>query len=179
LLTELLGLRLERALASHGVALPSTVDGRIAALALAAPAMLRWAFLLREPVPWLDFAQRINLEQAAARGYVPLMADPHATALALRTRGHLRKRLGLVDDETAVEALGGDGFVVVPRLGQAFLPVGLSAAVLRRAARPGGELEQAASTLDRPAHLDCVLVAEDAGGTLGVSIDTGAVVSVP
>jgi hypothetical protein len=178
LLTELLALRLQRTLRTHGVAVPATVDARIAALALAAPAMLRWSFLLRRPVPWLDYAQRINLEQAAERGYVPLMADPQATALALRTRARLRSALGLGGEETVADALNDHGFIAAPRIGQAFLPVGLPAQTLLRAARTG-ELEHARRALERPTHLDCVLVAEYAGGMAGVSVETGATVGVP
>jgi len=96
LLTELLALRLERAVSLGGALLPKASNPRLAALVLAAPTMLRWSFLLRKPMPWRDYTQRINLEQAAERGYVPLMADPKATVLALRTRTELRAALGMV-----------------------------------------------------------------------------------
>jgi hypothetical protein len=134
LLTELLALRLEPTLRAHGIALPRTTASRLAALVVAAPAMLRWSFLLRQPVPWLDYAQRINLEQAAQRGYVPVMADPHATAAAFRTRARVRARLGLPPEETTGEALNAHGFIAHPPLGQAYLPVGLPARALTQAA---------------------------------------------
>lgn len=179
LLTELLALRLGSIFAHHGTPLPTSVEGRLAALAVAAPSMLRWSFLLRKPEPWLDYTQRINLAQAARQGYVPLMADPHATSRALRTRGRVRAMLGLHADETTTEALADDGFVAAPALGRAYLPVGLSHEVVRRSVGPGGELEQARMALRWPSDLDCVLVTEDAAGPRGISIGSGKEVPVP
>jgi hypothetical protein len=177
LLTELLALRLTRVW--RGFTLPTSVESRIAWLVVAGPAMLRWSFLLRRPLPWRDYAQRINLELAAERGYVPLMADPEATVRALQARGRIRAELGLAPDETPREALQDDGFIVAPALGRAYLPVGLPADELLQAARSGGELEQARHVLPYPPSLDCVLVGERSGGLAGLSIETGLEVPVP
>jgi hypothetical protein len=51
LLAEMLALALTGPLAAAGVSVPATVDGRLAMLVLAAPVMLRWSYLLREPEP--------------------------------------------------------------------------------------------------------------------------------
>ena len=77
LLAETLRLRLAQQLVNRGYVLPDEVDAQLAALVISAPLMLRWTYLLR---PRLDnaFIQKINLEQAAEGGYVPLMADPDA-----------------------------------------------------------------------------------------------------
>jgi hypothetical protein len=179
LLTELLALRLQPILARYGINLGDDIGPRLAAVAIAAPSMLRWSFLLRRPAPWQDYAQRINLEQAAGRGYVPLLADPHATAVALRTRRGIRENLGLTDPETPYEAAENAGFIVQPGGGAAFMPTGLRFIDLERAATRGAELEQARSLLPWPGGLDCVLVAEHARGRRGLSVQTGREVPVP
>jgi hypothetical protein len=179
LLTESLGIRLQGILQRYGVRLSTGLESRMATLVLAGPAMLRWSFLLRRSTPWQDYAQRINLEQAAGRGYVPLMADPHATAIALRTRSDLRAALGLPSEETTREAAADHGFIVRLGHGAAYLPTGLPFADLKRAAAHGGELEQARRTLAYPGRLECILVADGTGGRRGVSLHTGAEVAVP
>lgn len=179
LLTEMLAIRLRHLLTRSGVVLGRGVDTRIASLALAAPAMLRWSFLLRRPLPWQDYAQRINLVQAAGRGYVPLTADPYATVAALAARQTIRSQIGLTIPESTREALANNGFVVQRGGGEAFMPTGLSFAELRNAARHGGELENARRTLAYPSALECVLVGHDGGRRRGISLHTGAEVRVP
>jgi hypothetical protein len=176
LLVELLAQRLEPMLKRYAADLPGHLNTRLALLAVAAPTMMRWSFLLRRPVPWRDYTQRINLEQAAEHGYVPLMGNPHATARALHTRTEVRAALGLGPYETILEAVANHGFIVKPGLGRAFLPVGLDHAALL-AAVTHGALEQTRLMLPRPKALDCVLVAN--GATIGISVDTGAEVTVP
>ena len=177
LLTELLAVRLERA--SRGFRAPVDLEARLTSLTLAGPTMLRWSFLLRRPTPWTDYAQRINLEQAAERGYVPLMADPRATVAALTTRARIRSLLGHRAPETSREALAANGFIVAPAKGRAYLPVGLPHSDLLHASRNGGELEQARRLLPYPGALDSVLVGEGTASPRGVSINTGAEVPVP
>ena len=128
-------------------------------------------------MPWQDYAQRINLEQAAERGYVPLMADPHATALALRTRSRIRAALGLQAAEATREAMANDGFIGKRGGGQAFLPVGLAQDELLAATSAGGELETARRSLPRPLGLECVLAS--ATPNKGITVHNGAEVSVP
>lgn len=178
LLAETLAHHLAPRLVSAGIALEPDLDSRLAALTVAAPVMLRWSYLLRPPQQ-NHFLQRINLRDAAERGYVPLLADPGTTARALRSRAELRVALGFGAPETTREALGDHGFLVSATLGAAYLPTGLDFEALRGACRPGGELEQARDTLDWPNHLDCVIIADSPAGRRGVHLTTGMEVSVP
>lgn len=94
LLAESLRLGLVTHLESRDYVLANKLDEQIAALVITAPLMMRWTYLLRAPSKDQYF-QKINLGQAAHGGYVPLMADPDATALSLDTRLRLRQTLGL------------------------------------------------------------------------------------
>lgn len=176
LLAELLAGRLER----EGLPVADDVSTRLAELIVAAPAMLRWSFLLRPPMPLVEHSQRINLKQAAANGYVPLSANPDATIAALRARRRLRGVLGRPPEELLDEVLDGHGFVLEPARGTAYLPVGLTRQQLVVGAR-GAELDEARRVLARPdpARLDSVLVVDTGAGLTGVSVDTGNEVAVP
>jgi SIR2-like domain len=176
LLAETLRLDLQSHLANQGYALPSEIDPQLAALVISAPLMLRWTYMLR-PRSENQFIQKINLEQAAEKGYVPLMADPSSTAVSLDTRVKLRQRLGRPDDESTRDALSDHGFIT--RGGFAYLPVALGLDELRGACRPGGVVDRAKLILGHPSHLECVLVADGPGGLSGVHIETGAEVGVP
>ncbi len=176
LLAEMLALRLHAEMASRGVTLSPQLDHRLAALTLAAPTMLRWSYLLQRPDPSPEFVQRINLQQAAEHGYVPLTHNMNTTALALKTRSLLRAELGYTTPETTQEALEAYGFVMSS--GTAYLPTGLDYAELTRACTCGA-LEQARRVLLWPKNLDCVLVSEDADGRRGVSIQSEMGVVVP
>jgi hypothetical protein len=178
LLTETLAHRLEDDLTAANLTLPANLDSRLAALTVAGPTMLRWSYLLRPPQQ-NHFMQRINLYDAADRGYVPLLADPPTTALALRSRAELRAALGMATEETTRDALADNSFVAAPSDGVAYLPTGLDFASLRGACRPGGELDAARATLHWPKHLDCVIVADASTGRHGVSLMTGMEVPVP
>jgi hypothetical protein len=172
LLAETLALKLGRS----GVTLPDEMEPRLAALTLSAPVMLRWSYLLRKPAD-NQYVQRINLQQAAEHGYVPLTLDPHTTTRALQTRAKLHHALGLGDLETTREALEAHGFLVGG--GCAFLPVGLDYDELVSSCRPGGPIDHARRSLPHPTHLDCILVSDGVGGRRGVNIDTGKEVAVP
>jgi hypothetical protein len=176
LLAETLRLRLQTHLAHHGYALPDQIDPQLAALVLSAPLMLRWTYLLRSRTD-NQFIQKINLEQAAEGGYVPLMADPDATAVSLDTRVKLRHQLRLFDEEGTREAQNNHGFIT--QGGFAYLPVALSLDELLVACRPGGLVDPARAILGYPTHLECVLVTNSPGDLRGVHIETGAEVAVP
>jgi len=173
LLTELLARRL-RALPTFPT--PSALADRLSAFIVAAPASLRWSFLLRKPAPWQEYAQRINLAQAAKRGYVPLMADPLATGRSLRARVKLRRSLRLSDWESPREASDNVGFIT--RSGFAYLPVGLDHDELLESGL-SGRLQQARQTLDYPRGLEAVLVSDGPGGLRGISLSKGDQVRVP
>jgi len=177
LLTETLRGYLEPRMNDH-YTVPRTLEGRIAAFTLAAPVMLRWSYLLRQPEDD-SFNQRTNLNAAARRGYVPLRADPTTTVRALQTRRELRTALGHTEAESTREALMNHGFVTGDVKGKAYLPSGLDFDTLRGGARPAGELEMTREVLDWPTGLDCVLVAEDAAGWRGISVQRGHEVSIP
>lgn len=172
LLAEALALKL----APAGVTVPDEMEPRLAALTLSAPVMLRWSYLLRKPAE-NQYVQRINLQQAAEHGYVPLTLDPQTTARALGTRAGLRQELGLTEQETIREALAAHGFLV--DAGCAFLPVGLDHDELVRSCRPGGPIDHARRSLGHPTHLDCILVSDGPGGRRGVNVGTGKEVPVP
>lgn len=172
LLTEVLALRLSH----YGVNVPDDMEPRLAALILSAPVMLRWSYLLRQPVD-NQYVQRINLQQVAEHGYVPLTLDPQTTARALQTRAALRAGLGLTEPETTRAALEAHGFLV--GRGCAFLPVGLDHDELVSSCRPGGPIDHARRTLGHPVHLDCILVSDGPSGRRGVNIDTGRETEVP
>jgi hypothetical protein len=172
LLAEALALKLGHS----GVTVPDDMEPRLAALTLSGPVMLRWSYLLRKPAD-NQYVQRINLQQAAEHGYVPLTLDPQTTARALQTRSEVRQALGLSEPETTREALEAHGFLVGG--GCAFLPVGLEHEELVSSCRPGGPIDHARRSLRHPTHLDCILVSDGAGGRRGVNIDTGKEVTVP
>ena len=178
LLTETVRHYLQPEMTDLGYDPPEDLDARISSLTLAAPVMLRWAYLLRRP-PSGSFNELANLHSAARRGYVPLRADPETAVRALTTRAELRAALGYTTDESTREALANHGFVTDATNGKAYLPCGLDFDTLRGGARPAGELEMTRETLDWPKGLDCVLVAEDAGGWRGINLDSGHEVSVP
>jgi hypothetical protein len=172
LLTEAIASKL----AQSGVDLPAGTEPRLAAVALTAPIMLRWSYLLRRPLD-NQYVQRINLQLAAEHGYVPLTLDPQTTARTLRTREAMRAGLGFTKPETTREALDAHGFLV--GRGCAFLPVGLDHNELLSSSRPGGPIEHARRSLGHPTHLDCILVSDSPSGRRGVNIRTGKEVSVP
>jgi SIR2-like domain len=178
LLTETLHHHLHPHMTAGGYTPPDDLEGRIAALTLAAPAMLRWAYLLRQPEQD-SFNQRTNLHAAASHGYVPLRADPATTVRALKTRAELRAMLGHTEPESTREALADDAFLTHPAVGIAYLPCGLDLDTLRGGARPGGELQMTRETLPWPKHLDCVLVAEGPAGPHGINLQSGHEVPVP
>ena len=174
-LTELL----QQGLSPHlerGFALPADMNPLLAALTISGPLMLRWAYLLRAPTK-NEFVQKINLEQAAEYGYVPLLSDPKGTVQALRLRNLLRQQLGIHGSKTTDEVLDNYGFVV--RGGFAYLPTSLDLAELRAACRSGGLVARASSVLGRPPGLECVLVTEDSGALRGIHIDTAAEIGLP
>ena len=176
LLAETLRLRLEPHLEAQGYTLPDDLDPQLAALTITAPLMMRWTYLLRGPSKDQYF-QKINLEQAAHGGYVPLMADPPETALSLDTRVKLRDALGKATAESTRETLEDHGFLT--HAGFAYLPVALTLEELLAACRPGGLIGRARVTLGSPVHLERVLVTQHDGGLRAVHIDTGTEVAVP
>jgi hypothetical protein len=172
LLAETLALKLS----TQPITIPDDIDARLAMLTLAAPAALRWAYQLRRSQE-NQYLQKVNLQQAAERGYVPLTLDPGTTARALNSRADLRAALGMPLHETTAEALASDGFIIDG--GFAYLPIGLDQVELVGACRPGGPIEHTRRALPHPRHLECILVSDGPGGRQGVHIDTGREVSVP
>jgi SIR2-like domain len=176
LLTEYLRLALASHLEGGDYALPDGLDEQIAALAIAAPLMLRWTYLLRAPSQD-QYVQKINMEQAAHGGYVPLTVDPRAAALALETRVKLREALSIAGPESARETLTDHGFIT--RAGFAYLPVALTLEELLAACRPGGTIERARVTLGVPSKIERILVTLQDDVLRGVNADTGAEVVLP
>lgn len=176
LLTETLALLLEPSLAEHGVELGEALGPRMAALTISAPAMLRWTYLLRSHSQ-NGFVQKINLEQAAEGGYVPLGADPDGVARSLAARRRLRELLGMNPEEGCTELLAEHSFIA--HRGFAYLPVAISEGELLAACQPGGRCDRASSLLEFPDELECILVACASDELRGVNLATGAPMEVP
>lgn len=172
LLTETLALTLENQV---GLDLPSALEPRISEMFVAAPVMLRWTYLLRgrDEHQW---AQRVNLLEAARNGYVPLTHDPAATSRLLQARRNLRARLRLPQVEPLAEVCRNHGFVV--HQARAFLPVDVEQDELRGMCRPGGEPEHLVRDLDTP-PLEPVLVSARGNGDVGFHMETGSEVHIP
>jgi hypothetical protein len=141
------------------------------------PASLRWTYFLERRRGGESLYQRANLEKVGEKGYVPLRSDSKRVAESMRVRGWLRGRLGLEADEAIDEALRGSGFVVSPRHGRAFMPLGITADELR--AIPEPDLSAAAECFRAPAELEPVLVANAVGGAIGRAVRTGKIVKLP
>jgi hypothetical protein len=171
LLAELLAKRLAPTLTSA-----TDPEVKLAELTVALPTMLRWSFLLRQREQIPAGMQRMNFEQAAATGYVPLTADPKLTARALQARRSLREALGLGANETLDEALALDGLVFDRSAGKAYIPTGLSADDLRDLTV--GQIARARARLDPSRHLEAILVAGNGAGLLGRVLRTGAEVTI-
>lgn len=169
LLVEMLARKLAPAFAAAGYSTPADTESRLGALTLAAPAMLRWAFLL---LPSKGFNYP-NLQRAGNDGYVPLSLDPPFTARLLQQRKSLRDRLGLSGEETLVDLMKNHGFIVPPG-GLAYLPTGLSDREVAAACRPAGPRGLVDRSLSRPT-VDCVMIGE----SRGFSLDTGKEVKLP
>ena len=169
LLTEMLARHLASAFAGAGYSLPTNMESRLGELTLAAPTMLRWAFLL---LPSRDLNYP-NLQRAGNDGYVPLCLNPPFTARVLQQRKSLRARLGLSGEETLVDLMKNHGFIVPPG-GLAYLPTGLSDEDVAAACRPAGPTGLVGRSLSRPA-VDCVMIGE----SRGFSLDTGKEVKLP
>lgn len=168
LAAEMLAHRLE---SEGSLSLPSDREKKLVALMVAVPASLRWAFHLERRTRGAEFYQRASLERAKEKGYVPLGAAPMRAAESLRVREALRQRLEMKAAETLDEAVDGKGFVVSPRHGKAYLPLGVSRAEL--GAIPKADLAQPWKTFPTPAELDLVLVAADGTDLIGRSVQTG------
>jgi hypothetical protein len=170
LASELLALRLKR---EHGLAVSSQPADRIVATLISIPASLRWAYLLERRTAGVDYAQRVNLEKAQGRGYVPLRTGAPRVATSMRVRRRLRLSLGLDEQESIGEADTNFGFVCAPHRGLAYMPIGVTADELA-GMRPA-ELASRTEVLPRPAELEPVLVVEGPSGLEGRVITTGKI----
>jgi hypothetical protein len=173
LASELLALRLKR---EHGLAVSSQPADRIASMLISIPASLRWTYLLERRTAGVDYVQRVNLEKAQGRGYVPLRASAPRAAASMRVRRQLRLSLGLDEQESIREADANFGFVCAPRRGFAYMPIGVTAEELA-SMRPA-ELASRTEVLPRPSELEPVLVVEGPGGLEGRVIATGKIFSI-
>jgi hypothetical protein len=169
LMVESIAHRLE----GEGQTVPKGIDARLASLAISAPIMLRWSYILHPGSP-SGLMQRSNLQQFGDSGYVPLTAFPDTTAKVIGSREALRARLKRTGPESIEEALENDGFVV--NGGAAYLPVGLDMDRLKEACASGEVLEEVRLKLSHP-DLECVLVPTDSADA-GVSLGTGCEVGI-
>ena len=144
-------------------------------LIVSAPVMLRWTYLLRGRGEY-QWAQRVNLLEAAQRGYVPLAHDPPATVRLIKARRKLRERLGETAPETLDEALANGGFVT--KGAHSYLPIDMDRNELAAMCRPGGEPARIAGLLGAPG-LEMILLSARAHMTSGFHIQTGHEVILP
>jgi hypothetical protein len=173
LTSELLALRLKR---EHAVAVSSQPADRIASMLISIPASLRWTYLLERRTAGVDYMQRVNLEKAQGRGYVPLRTGAPRAAASVRVRRRLRLSLGLNEQESISEADANFGFVCAPHRGFAYMPIGVTAEELA-GMRPA-ELAARTEVLPRPAELEPVLVVEGPEGLEGRVITTGKIILI-
>jgi hypothetical protein len=150
------------------------LDPRLAELVVSLPLMLRWTYLLGGRGA-NQFAQNINLREAARNGYVPLTKDPESAIRTLKARRDLRAMLGRPDPETCTEATSEDGFIVSGAL--AFLPVDLPHEQLRGLCRSGADAADVAVAVGAPG-LEAVLVSAHGDLRRGFTIDKGNEVPV-
>jgi hypothetical protein len=177
LMVELLAIELEGELAKAELVLPAELEARVAGLAVSAPTMSRWSYLVSPPEEQ-DLIQRANV--VAEEGYVPLTHHPDLTVRLIAARERLRARLGREGPESPSEALAAHGFLLDAAHGVAYMPVGMEHERLAACLRPGPELEKlkAAVAGRHPSRLDCVLVSGDGGALRGVNLTTGSVVDL-
>ncbi|HWA54863.1 MAG TPA: SIR2 family protein [Solirubrobacterales bacterium] len=175
LLVVSLRLRLDPLAREIGYTLPTDPEPLLAALIVAAPQALRWAYLLAPPDPVEQHAQWINLEQAAKKGYVPLASAPLRAARALHVREVLRAKLGIAGAESITDVLAANAFI--QGRGIAYLPTGLNSKELKGVSP--ASLRQARETLPFPVSLDAVLVASEDTTLSGIAVDSGKEVPVP
>lgn len=177
LMVELLAIELEVQLAKAAILLPAELETRLASLAVSAPTMCRWSYLVSPPEEQ-DLIQRANV--VAEEGYVPLTHHPELSARLIGARQRLRARLGREAPESPDEALADHGFLLDAARGVAYMPVGLEQEGLRRSLRPGPELEKlkVAVAGKHPSRLDCVLVSGDGSALRGVNLATGSEVDL-
>jgi hypothetical protein len=170
---EMLARRLA---AEENFVIPKNPEARIVPLLVAAPTSLRWAYLLERRERGPEFAQRVSLEAVKEKGYVPLSANPGRVAEALHVRAELLEKFEM-GKETIADALGNHGFVVPPRAGRAFLPLGVTWDELRSVSAP--QLRRPTEYFDAP-ELDLILVARNEKRVMrGRSVQTGSEVAVP
>jgi hypothetical protein len=170
---EMLALRLRR---EAGVSFPASPLAGVTSLMITAPASLRWTYFLERRRTGDGLYQRVNLEIAGEKGYVPLSLDSSRVAASMRLRERLRRRMGVEPVERVDEALSNFGFVAIPKSGRAFMPLGLTADELR--AIPDADLT-AATTCFKTPELEPVLVAGTKNDTIGRAVETGKVVALP
>ena len=150
---------------------PSDREAMLQRLVLSGPAMMRWtwAILGETPGVW-GFA---GLKQVRDAYYVPLCAEPDRTIRTFEIRDELASRFGLTA-ESMIHARSGS-FVIVPRRGKAYMPVGLRGHEVSLINRRRLNLAWFARELDSSAgRLDRLIVVRDEQDDLrAYSLDTG------
>lgn len=174
-LLVLLAESIAHSLEGFGLTVPDEIDARLASLAISAPIMLRWSYLLASGLG-RDLIQRANVQRFGDSAYVPLTAFPTVTSRALSSREALRARLGRTSPESSEEALENSGFIVAG--GTAYMPLGLEMADLMETCRSGESLQEARLKFSRPTDIECVLVPADEADVGGINLGTGEKVPI-
>jgi SIR2-like domain len=169
---EMIALRLAR----QGIGLASDRPSRVISAMITTPAALRWSYRLERRTSGSDLYQRAKVRMSKERAYVPIESNPRRVREALHVRRMLGIRLGFGLYESVAQAVDGRGFVVAPRRGRAYLPLGITVEELF-AARPS-ELRDAARELEAPHGLDPVLVVRNGAELRGRSVYQGEAVTI-
>lgn len=167
---------LAKRLGDLGAKVPTDRMERMLTTMVEIPASLRWSYRLERRRYGVDFAQRINLEASGGKGYVPVGTMSERANRSLSTKAGLVKALGLAPPAVGA-SIDASGFLIDPRRGRAFLPLGVTKDELEALSRV--DLKAAARELETPADLDPVLVARHGGELFYRSASSGEAVKSP
>jgi SIR2-like domain len=171
LLNELIRARLAEHARRRGFDphLPSGNRSLDLRLAVSGPAMLRWTWGLLAKTehgpPGLP-----GLTERRDDYYIPLTVEPERTLRTFRLRDELAKELE-IDSETPEQASEG-AFLLAPRRGRAYMPLGLHDHEIGALSQTG-ILEDVGRDLFAPKGLERLVVTEKSGRFVAYSIDTG------
>jgi SIR2-like domain len=144
-------------------------------ISLSGPAMLRWTWSILGSTQASTGLR--GLRQRGDNYYIPLSASPARTLTAFEIRDELAASHGVEAEDEASDQAG--SFLAVPRVGRAFMPIGLYPHETEQLAS-AGSLTQLPVPLTSPAGgLDRVVVARDRVQELrAFSLETGREVGI-
>jgi hypothetical protein len=140
-------------------------------IAVTAPAMLRWTWSVLGSVQSSRGLR--GLRERRDDYYVPLSASPARTLQAFSVRDEVANKYGVEREANTAEDTG--SFLPVPRVGIAFMPLGLYPHEVDQLTAPNALTDLPVSLRSPVGSLDRVLVARDQSDQLrGFSLETGS-----